>query len=215
MEYNFFIVLFKNKIKQRIIKKFITQENCLNYFDKEISKSNSIIFNKKFENGFQCDFELAVVTHKKNTSDIIYNTDELGRRIKVVMEDDDLNILKISPYNKEELIFDSSNNTKIDVNTFIKKYLNLPGLKLLSRLNNKVVLQIDDSVWLFSLKNEFDSDRLLDTLQKKFTDEGKFDCIIVKDCSVPQKKFLYSLLSEKGFSKSYLFRQVTTFPTKK
>ena len=41
-------------------------------------------------------------------------------------------------------------------------------------------------------------------------DNGRMDCLIVKDYSKPQKKYLYNLLVEKGFPIDYLQRYSTT-----
>ena len=86
--------------------------------------------------------------------------------------------------------------------------------KLVSKLNNKVVVQNDDKFNLFTLKNDYDSSRFIDTLSELFIEQKRFDCMFVKDYSNAQRKYLYNLLIENGFSKSYLQRQTTTHPLK-
>jgi hypothetical protein len=85
---------------------------------------------------------------------------------------------------------------------------------MVSKLNNKVIVQNDDDYKLFTLKNDFDSSRLLDTLSELFMNQKRLDCMFVKDYSTNQRKYLYSILVEKGFPKNYLLRQSTTHPTK-
>ena len=104
---------------------------------------------------------------------------------------------------------------KINSNEFILKYLSSPGLKMLSSLNNKIILQNEDKINLFTFKTEDDSYRFLDNLTNYFISQKRTDCMFVKDVSTSQRKFLYNLLSENGYPKSYLFRQSTTFPVKK
>ena len=50
------------------------------------------------------------------------NLDELGRNIKLDFEDDDYNIIKISPYRVPEQIHDYQTKNRINLDTFINKY---------------------------------------------------------------------------------------------
>jgi hypothetical protein len=83
---------------------------------------------------------------------------------------------------------------------------------MLSKLNNKIVLQNDDSFNLFTFKNNEDSERFINTLSELFIKEKRMDCIFVKDISTAQRKYLYEILITKGFPKKYLFRLSTTHP---
>ena len=96
---------------------------------------------------------------------------------------------------------------------FDKKYLTKDGLKMLSILNNKVVLQHDENTYLFSLKNEKDSDRFLLSLENYFLSINRNDVLIVRNVSSPNKKYLYKILEEKGFDKRFLYRKTTTHPS--
>ena len=78
-------------------------------------------------------------------------------------------------------------------------------------MNNKVAVQNDDNVKLFSLKDEDESRRFLENLNDHLIDNGRGDSIIVIETSKPQKKYLYDILSEMGFSKQSLYRRSTTY----
>ena len=52
------------------------------------------------------------------------------------------------------------------------------------------------------LPNEFDY---------YFFNSNRFDAIFVKDISTAQRKWIYSVLTEKGFDKKRLYRLKTTF----
>ena len=54
---------------------------------------------------------------------------------------------------------------KISFDFFIKTYLPKNFIKLVSKLNNKVIVQNDNNFNIFTLKNDFDCDRFLDVLQ--------------------------------------------------
>jgi hypothetical protein len=209
---NYLIVLFKNKTRKKIIKKFITLSRAKNYFKQLINDSNDVIFEVLVENGKECKFELALIELSTNQSTPVYMTDEFGRSVKIKLEDDGMSILSINPYKEEDLIYDVKNKSKITSQEFIKRYLKSDGLKMISVLNNKVILQKDEEIELFSLKNESECSRFVDSLSSYFFKIKRGDCLFIKDYSSPQRKYLYSLLESKGFNKKVLYRKFTTYP---
>ena len=215
IEYNFQIVIFKNKVKKKVVKKFITRKRGDEFFDKLIKESNDVIFEKQYENGFYSDYELTFIEKVSPGFTPIYLKDDYGRNVKINIDDNNYSITKISKYKVEEQFLDISQNKKMNSKEFIKKYLNKPGLKMLSKLNNKIVLQNDDDLNLFTFKNEQDSGRFITTISNLFFSEKKYDCMFVTDSSTIQRKYLYDLLVQRGYSKVYLHRQLTTHPTKK
>lgn len=215
MEHYYLIVLFKNKVKKRIIKKFKTLKNSDEYYKKLIQESDEVIFDKKFENGFKSEYEIALLGKKKGNDEVIYIKDSFGRQSKVNLEDDDFTILKVQPYKVDEQFLDYTTKKKINTKELLIKYLSGVGLKMISKLNNKIIVQNDDTINLFTFKNEDDSSRFIDNLSKIFIEQKKIDCMFVKDSSLSQRKYLYNILVNYGFPKSYLFRQSTTFPVKK
>jgi hypothetical protein len=210
---NYLIVLFKNKVKKKIIKKFKTSNRANTFYEFLLENSDKVIFDKQYENGFTSKYEIAILEKVSGTFLPVFLKDELGRNIKVDLEDDDFSIKKINPYHVDELILDTSLNKKINSKEFIKMYLDPSGFKLVSKLNNKIVVQNDDKFNLFTLKNDYDSSRFIDSISEFFMEQKRFDCMFVKDYSNTQRKYLYNLLVENGFSKSYLQRQTTTHPS--
>lgn len=209
---NYLVVLFKNKKKKKIIKKFITLSRAKNYFDGLIEKSNEVIFEVLVENGKECKFELGLISLSVNQSSPVYMTDEFGRSIKVKLEENGMSILNLKPYRDEDLIYDVRNKKKITTQEFIKRYLKGDGLKMVSVLNNKVILQRDEKIDLFSLKNEYECSRFVECLSSYFFKIKRGDCLFIKDCSSPQRKYLYELLESNGFDKKVLYRKFTTYP---
>jgi hypothetical protein len=209
---NYIVVLFKNKTKKKIINKFVTYKKAKETFDNLIKESESIVFEKKIENGKQCSFDLAILEKKGNKLFPIYVTDELGRNIKIDFDDPEWNIVKLSPYSLEDKIQDYQTSNRISYSELEKKYLSKDGLKMLSMLNNKVVLQLDSKTYLFSLKNESDCLRFLNSLEEYYFSINRSDVLIVKNVSSPNKKYLYHLLEEQGFDKNFLYRKETTYP---
>lgn len=206
---NYYIVLFKNKQKRKIINKFKTLNRAKKYYDNLLQISDDVFFERQTENGDKCEYELALMENTKDNTNL-YIKDNLGRTIKVETDDDNLSIKNISKYKIEEGFVDYSNKNKIFYNDFEKKYLKRDGLKLISKLNNKMIFQRDDEINLFTFKCEDDCEIFLENLVNKFQKEKRMDCLIVKDSSKPQKKYLYNLLVEKGFPIDYLQRYSTT-----
>ena len=211
----YIIVLFKNKVKKKIIKEFKTIKKAQDYYKSLMDVSDTVIFNKQFDNGYESNYELAFLEPKTDKTSSLYVKDDFGRQIKIEMESGDNTITKINQYNIDEVFLDYTTKKKINTATFIKKYLDPVGLKLVSKLNNKIIVQHDDSFKLFTFKNDNDSSRFIDSILSHFIKLKRMDCLFVKDYDNSQRKYLYSILVEQGFSKSYLFRQSTTHPTKK
>jgi len=208
---NYLVVLFKNKKRKKIINKFLTYDNAINFYNKKLDENKSVVFDKKVENASNCSFELGLLQKKDTNFDSMFVKDEMGRQVKIEIDDPEYKIIKISNYKVEEFLFDVELGKKISSSQFIKTYLPKNSIKLVSSLNNKIVVQNDDKVNLFSLKNELESQRFIDEVSRKFLDLGRLDTIFVGESSKEQKKYLYDLLSNMGFDKKLLYRRSTTF----
>jgi len=208
---NYMVVLFKNKTRKKIIKKFITLERADEFYNKLVEENKNVYFGREIENARECDFELCLLEKKNNEFDSLFVKDRLGRQMKVELDDPDFKIIKVSNYQVEETIFDITTREKITLNDFYKKYVYRKGVILISRLNNKIVVQEDDKVNLFSLKNENESRRFLNSLNDFFVDNSIANCIVVVETSKPQKKYLYTILEDMGIEKKLLYRTSTTF----
>jgi len=208
-EPNFSVIIFKNNKKRKILKSFVTEQKAIQFYEKKLKESSEIIFDKQFENGSKCNYKL-ILTSKVCEVDKLYYFDDLGRNISIDPKiTDNLYIKKIDMFNKEEKLYDVQENKKITFNKFVKTYLNKDKTLMVSKLNNKVVVQDDDDYSLFSLKTEDECERFLRILESK-TEKKNF--IIVRDFTSPQRKYLYDLLVEKGYDIDFLYRTSTTHP---
>jgi len=212
---NYIVVLFKNKKKKRIIKKFITFSRAKQFYEKLIKESNDVLFEIRVEGGKECNYEIGIVEMSSKQLVPVYMTDEFGRSIKVKLDEDGMTLFKIQPYKKEETIYDIKERKKITMSDLIKRYMKGDGLKMLSVLNNKIVLQEDEKIHLFTLKSESESSRFIDCMSLHFFKIKRGDCLFVKDYSTAQRKYLYSLLESNGIDKKILYRKFTTLPQSK
>ena len=208
---NFIIVLFKNKKKKKIIKGYATEKNANLKFDDLISKNN-VEFPMLFENSKSCNYEIALLSKVDDYQIPLFKSDEIGRNVNIFIEgDSDYVIKRINNYFIEELIFDWQTDKRITFNELIKTYIPKNELKTISKLNNKIVVQTNENFTLFTLKNEEDSERLLETLESYFIKNGRNDCIFVKDLNTVHRKWLYDVLEKHGFNRKKLYRKYTTF----
>ena len=207
---NYLVVLFKNKKRKKIINKFVTFSRAKQYYNKLLKESNDVIFNVEIENGVDARYELGLIELSDNQLIPVYMTDEYGRSSKVKLEGDGMTLFNIGYYKKEEKIYDLTKNKKITTQQLIKSYLKGDGLKMISSLNNKIIVQEDEKINLFTLKSEFESLRFIDSLSSYFFKIKRGDCLFVKDHSSAQRKYLFSMLESYGIDKKILYRKFTS-----
>jgi hypothetical protein len=210
MKDNYLIVLFKNKKRRKIIKRYATEKTAIDSFNRFI-KDNNVLFDKIIENATPVNYEIGLLSKKSSFQKSLFITDDMGRNNPVNLEDPEYVFLDIKKYKIEETIFDWQTQSKITLDQLIKKYCKSKDLKNIFTLHNKLCIQIDENVSAFSLKNKEESDRLLDVIQNKFLDLKRSDAIFVRDVSSAQRKWLYQVLEDKGFDKKRLYRLKTTF----
>ena len=212
---NHLIVLFKNKKRKKIINRFKTLDRAKEFFSNKVLESDNVIFEKQVENALPCSFEIALLSKKDDNFQSLFVKDSLGRQVKVDLDDEDFKIIEVREYRIEEKIFDVYQNKKITTQEFLKSYIDTPSIKLLSKLNNKVVLQNDDKIDLFTLKDPEECTRFLKSLSDYFISTQRMDVIVVYESSKAQKKYLYDILEGTGIDKKVLYRTTTTFKERK
>jgi hypothetical protein len=208
---NYIIVLFKNKKKKKIIKGYATEKNALSKYN-QLIKNNDIPFNVVYENSERCNYEIGLLTKTEDYQIPLFKADEVGRNNNVFIEgESDYTIKRVEDYRIEEMIFDWKLNRRISFHEFISLYCPKNNVKVISKLHNKIVVQNDEVFNLFSLKNEEDSERFLQTLESLFYNSNRNDSIFVRDESTINRKWMYDVLEKTGFDRKKLYRQKTTF----
>jgi hypothetical protein len=208
---NFIIILFKNKKKKRIIKGYKSEKRATEKF-KSLIKENNVVFDVQYENAEKSKYELALLTNTDSYQMPLFQEDELGRNEEVfISSETDYTIRQIKPFKIEEKIFDWNTNDRISFEELVKKYCIKKEMKSISTLHNKLVIQVNENFYVFSLKNIDDAHRLLETMENYYRENHRNDAIFVKDISTAQRKWMYDLLVKKGFDKGKLYRQTTTF----
>jgi len=208
---NYIIVLFKNKKKKKIIKGYATEKNANLKFD-SLVKNNNVFFEVLYENSEKSKYEIALLSRNDDYQIPLFKMDEVGRNNSVHMsEESEYTIKRIDDYKVEELIYDWQKENRISFEELVSLYLPKDSIKVVSKLHNKIIIQNDEDFKLFSLKNEEDSERLLQTLESYFISVSRSDSIFVRDESTVNRKWMYNVLEKQGFNRKKLYRQKTTF----
>jgi len=206
MDKKYKIILFKNGKKYKTFFSTNIKRNAFSKYRK-ILKQKKPFFETLYIKRKLCVFEVGIIG--PNDSSQIFKKDELGRNILVTLGSSNFNLLELTPYWKEELIYDHRLKKRIRLEKIISTYLNNRIFKQIFTLNNKIIIQEDDSYLLFSLKNKEDSHRLLDVIETYFSSLGRCDCLFVRDTSTVQRKYLYNLLEKAGFKRQLLLKHFT------
>ncbi len=201
------IVLFRNGERNKVFFSSNSKKSILKKYSQLIEEKKPK-FITEYISRKKVMFELGVVTTVESENDV-YSKDELGRVKKVELGESEYNILKMVPYWKEELVYDHTTKSKIRFTSLMDTYLSDSAFKQIFTLNNKLIIQNDEIINLFSLKTVQDCLRLLAVIELNFIDNGRFDCLLVSDNSTVQRKQLYDLLVGYGFSREFLRKQYT------
>lgn len=201
----YFIVLFSNKKKRRVLFKSNNLKNTQEKYNKLI-EDNKPLFPQHYRNKDRVTYELALVTSLSiDTPDLFYK-DELGRNQKAEFNTGPYTFLKLNGYNIEEKIWDHQNNTYVNAEDVYKVITKGNDFKQVFTLNTKIFIQKDENIIGYGLKNIDDCHRLFKILQKKSIDEGHSNIMYVIDFSTAQRKDLYDLLQKNGFPKESLYK---------
>lgn len=203
----YFIILFCNKKKVRILYKCMTKNTIYDYWHEFVTQKKPKFI--KLQGGKrkrELKYELGLIFPNNKWSKPTYIRDELGRNVEAKMVDNKYRIKELIPYWDEELIYDFENKKRIHYDEMLDIFLKVEDIAQIFTLNNKLFLQVEDSVRLFGNKNIADADRLLDIVKEDLIKKKRGNFIFVKDISTHQRSQLYKMLESKGFKKTELFR---------
>ena len=204
----YFIVLFCNKKKIKILKKSMTKNTIYEYWrefrtQKKPSFTKIQGINKRKS---ELVFELGLIFPNNRWATKTYVKDSLGRNVEALIEDEKFRIKEMIPYWKEELIYDLQIKNRIRYHEMFSKILPITEIAQIFTLNNKLFVQVEEDVKLYGNKNIKDAERLFEILKEDLLRKKKTNFIFVRDVTTHQRKQLYNLLVSKGFKRSELVR---------
>ena len=203
----YFIVLFSNKKKIKILYKCMQKTTVYEYW-REFKTQRKPPFVKVQGGKRNQDliFELALIFPNNRWVTQVWVKDSLGRNEPAIIEDNKFRIKEIVPYWQEELIYDFQTKKRIRYHEMMEYITSVKDIAQVFTLNKNLFVQIENDVRMFGNKNKFDSERLFDIVREDLLKRGCGNFIFVKDINTHQRTLLYNLLESKGFKRTELFR---------
>jgi len=203
----YFIVLFSNKKKIKILYKCMQKTTVYEYW-REFKTQRKPPFVKVQGGKRNQDliFELALIFPNNRWVTQVWVKDSLGRNEPAIIEDNKFRIKEIVPYWQEELIYDFQTKKRIRYHEMMEYITSVKDIAQVFTLNKNLFVQIENDVRMFGNKNKFDSERLFDIVREDLLKRGRGNFIFVKDINTHQRTLLYNLLESKGFKRTELFR---------
>jgi hypothetical protein len=203
----YFIVLFSNKKKIKILYKCMQKTTVYEYW-REFKTQRKPPFVKVQGGKRNQDliFELALIFPNNRWVTQVWVKDSLGRNEPAIIEGNKFRIKEIVPYWQEELIYDFQTKKRIRYHEMMEYITSVKDIAQVFTLNKNLFVQIENDVRMFGNKNKFDSERLFDIVREDLLKRGRGNFIFVKDINTHQRTLLYNLLESKGFKRTELFR---------
>lgn len=203
----YFVVLFCNKKKIRILHKCRTKNTVYDHWHEfKTQKKPSFIKLQGGKRKKELNFELGLIFPNNKWAKPTYVRDELGRNVIVEMNDKRYRIKEIIPYWDEELIYDFEAKKRIHYEEMMSIILKVEDVAQIFTLNNKLFLQVENDVRLFGNKNINDANRLFDIVKEDLIKRKRGNFIFVRDITTHQRSLLYEMLEGKGFKRTELIR---------
>lgn len=207
INYKYFIYLYCNRKKQKIIHKSAKRSTIMEVWrELKTQKKPPYVKTNSGKKRESTNYELALIFPNTRWSTKTYIRDDMGRNLEATIDNDKQRIKELIPYWVEELIYDFDAKKRIRYHEMIEQFISVSDIAQVFSLNNKIFLQVDNDVKMFGNKNLDDSNRLFAIIREDLLKRKKTNFIFVKDVTTHQRKLLYNLLVEKGYKRSELFR---------
>jgi hypothetical protein len=205
--YRYFIILFYNRKKKKILHKSAQKETIMNVWrEYETQKKPPYTRRISGKRNKELNIELGLIFPNTRWARKTYIKDELGRNIEVKWDNPKERIKDIIPYWVEERVFNFDTKKRMRFHELIDYICTITDIAQIFTLNNKLFVQIENEIHMFGNKNINDASRLFDLVRKQLNKIGKRNFIFVKDISTKQRINLYNLLEEKGYKRTELVR---------
>lgn len=207
INYKYFIYLYCNRKKQKIIHKSAKRSTILEIWrELKTEKKPPYVKTNSGRKRESTNYELALIFPNTRWSTKTFIKDDMGRNLEATIDNDKQRIKELIPYWVEELVYDFDTKKRIRYHELIEQFISVKDIAQVFTLNNKIFLQVDNNVKMFGNKNLDDSDRLFAIIRDDLLKRKKSNFIFVKDITTHQRKLLYNLLVEKGYKRTELFR---------
>ena len=203
----YFIILFCNKQKLRILYKCYTKNRIYEHWHEfRTQKMPPFIKLQGNKRKQKMVYELGLIFPNNKWAIPTIIRDEMGRNIIPELTDKKYRIKEMIPYWEEELIYDLESKKRIRYHQMMDVILKVTEIAQIFTLNNKLFLQVEDNIRMFGNKNIADAERLFTIVRDDLTKRGIGNFIFVRDITTHQRSQLYRMLESKGYKRAELFR---------
>ena len=205
--YKYYIILFCNKKKKRVIHKSAKRTTIMEVW-RELKTQEKPYYTKKTsgKKRTELNFELALIYPHTRWSTKTYTKDGMGRNVEIKLNNEKLRIKEIIPYWEEELIYDFDAKERIRFHEMIKSISEIEEISQIFTLNNKIFVQNENLIKMYSNKNIDDTSRLFEIIKTELIKKKKNNYIYVRDITTHQRILLYDLLESKGYNRRELIK---------
>jgi hypothetical protein len=203
----YFIILFCNKKRVRVLYKCRTKNTIYDYWHEfRTQKKPPFIKLQGGKRKRELNFELGLIFPNNKWAIPTIIRDSLGRNMEAKLVNEKFRIKELIPYWDEELVYDFDSKKRIRYHQMMEIILKAEDIAQIFTLNNKLFLQVEDQIRMFGNKNIADADRLFEIVKKDLLKRGRGNFIFVKDITTHQRTQLYTMLESKGYKRTELFR---------
>jgi len=206
-KWKYFVILFCNKKKIRVLHRCMTKNTIYDaWHEHKTQKRPPFVKLQGGKRNKELNFELGLIFPNNRWSKPTYIRDELGRTVEALMMDDKFRIKELIPYWDEERVYDFDTKKRIRYHEMMDIILKVEEIGQIFTLNNKLFLQVENTVRMFGNKNVSDANRLFDIVKNDLHKRGVGNFIFVKDITTHQRSQLYAMLEGMGYKRTELFR---------
>jgi hypothetical protein len=206
MSHNYRVVLFCNLKQSSVLHWYRSYKGAKTKYRQLIEKVKPP-FCVRGRNRRKTSYYIGIISTEKNDQSkrTPFTKDELGRNVTMDVPAGQT-LMLVQPYWVEEKIYDNQTKKHIYLEELMVILDNIRGMKMVYKLNCHIFVENEGKIIFFSLKNKFDSDRLMDILIQYRVSEFGTDCMFSKDVGSYHRRYLYDHLIKAGYSRSKLYR---------
>jgi len=203
----YMIILFLNKKVLKVYHNTMRKGEVTEEWHDLVDKKKPRFTRTNTNRGKPRHYELALIYPADKRSSPTFTRDHLGRNVEATIESKKHRVKEIVPYWMEETIYDYETKRRLKYDELLEILSSVTDIAQIFKLNNKLLLQIDDYVRMFGNKKTDDCDRLFDFIREDLLEKKHGNFIFVKDVATTQRMRLYDMLVEKGYSRATLYRR--------
>jgi len=200
------VILKDGKFKRRL-KSYSTLMGGKKYFDGLVEKSKRVLFPKLINASERAYYSIVLIepSIKKQQETTVSYRDDLGRNRVITLPG--YKIIYYSEYNMEEDIIFKNKETKVHANFIIKLLSNDNDFKQVFLIHNKLIIEVNQKYFIFTVKNVDESNRLLDVIRRECFATKVKNIFFFSDVADSLKSEIFDDIEKQiGVTRTYIYK---------